>query len=263
MVREANTKSVADGGISATATDTCPSGDPAINGDCGVTVTAACPSGEPLLSGGYSVQADAGYIVSSYPSSAGAWTVTAHNEGNGGTGGPVTLTAYANCLQANFPVTAQVASASPGVPADGNAHSFTTSCPAGTIVTGGGFQGSNGNSLSMPSSNGWTAQLSVQVGSSAAPKLFAICVSGKLAAGATPSATAPVTTSTAADLTISCPSGQLLVSGGYGEGDYAGGANTSTATPDFSQWHVQAALQGATGPGATITETGYAICLTY
>ena len=263
MVRVSNTKNVADGGISVTATATCPSGDPAINGDCGVTASAACPGGEPLLSGGYSLQADAGYVVSSYPSSASAWTVTVHNEGNGGTGGPVTLTAYANCLQANFPVTAQVASASPSVLADGNARSASINCPAGTLVTGGGFQGSNGNSLSMPSGNGWTAQLSVQVGSSATPKLFVICASGKLTAGATPSNSAPVTIATPADLTVGCPTGQLLVGGGYGEGDYLGGASTSAGTSDFTQWLVQATIQGATGPGATITETGYAVCITY
>jgi hypothetical protein len=262
LVHVANTQSVADGGISVTATGTCPSGDPAINGDCGVTVSAACPRGAPLLSGGYALQADAGYVVSSYPSSSNTWTVTAHNEGNDGTGGPVTLTTYANCMQANFPVTSRIVPATPSVPADGDAHTFSVSCPAGTTLTGGGFQGSNGNSLSMPSGSSWTAQLSVQDGSAAAPHLFAICATGKLAAGATPSVNAPITPTTPADVAVGCPAGQLLVGGGYSEGDYFGGASTSAATADFSQWHVQASIQGATGPGTTITETGYAVCVT-
>jgi hypothetical protein len=263
MLQVTNKKTDPDGGVGSTATGTCPSGDPAINGNCGVTVSASCPSDEPMLSGGYALQADAGYIVSNYPVTASTWTVTAHNEGNGGAGGPVTLAVYADCLEANFPVTTHVVQAAPSVPADGNPHTVSASCPAGTTLTGGGFQGSNGNSSSQPSGATWSAQLSVQVGSTAAPKVFAICASGQLAAGATPSATAPVTSATPADVTTACPAGQLVVGGGYSEGDYLGGADTSAGTADFSQWHVQAAIEGTTGPGAAITETVYAVCATY
>lgn len=65
-------------------------------------VTATCKPGEQMLSGGYYVyawEAEAN-VVASYPSDQNAWTVTDDNTHST----DLTITAYANCLQAPYSV---------------------------------------------------------------------------------------------------------------------------------------------------------------
>jgi hypothetical protein len=103
--------------------------------------SATCPSGTFLLSAGYEIadptrspHASAAGVppVASYPSSAGAWSVSlrfpsvdpgAH------------VSAIADCLQTTLPMTTQLVSSNiPASNGDAVVH-----CPAGTIVTGGGY----------------------------------------------------------------------------------------------------------------------------
>jgi hypothetical protein len=260
VVRVSKTQHFADSKSGGTSSP-CANGDPLINGDCGVTVSVACPAGEPVLSGGFAVDDFLAFVSSTYPSSASAWTLTVHDEGQDGGSHPVTVTAYADCLKANFTAATPIASSAPSIPADHMYHTVTQSCPAGTTLTGGGFRGSDGSPLSIPSGNSWKASLAPS--GAPAPKIFAVCVKGHLAAAGTPSAAKTFAIGVNGTVSVACAAGKLLVGGG-GKGDNGSGAITSNAaTNDVSHWQLQ--VRGpslASGPGATFTATVYGVCVT-
>ena len=262
VVEIAKTQHFADSKSGGT-TSPCANGDPLISGDCGVTVTAACPSGEPVLSGGYTLDDPLAFVSSSYPSGAGTWTITAHDEGQDGGSHPVTVTAYADCLQANFAAATQSVTTTPNVPAD-SIQTFSVSCPQGTVVTGGGYRGSNGGITSAPSGDGWQAVLNVQMGSAARPMLFAVCAGNHLAAASVPSALKTYSPgNTNGEVAVACPQGQLLVGGGV-KGQGPGFLLTVAATSDVSHWHVLVDGPNSfeAGPGVSYTATAYAVCVT-
>jgi hypothetical protein len=244
----------------------CANGDPLIGGDCGVTLTATCPHGEPVLSGGYTLVGQYAYVTSSYPSATGAWTITAHDEGQSGTSHPVTVTAYADCLQANVTATVHDVSSTPIVPADSNYYAESISCPHGSVLTGGGFRGASNDAFSMPSGNRWQAGLAVQLNASAKPMVFAVCATGHLTAAGTPSAAKKLIANTTGTVSVACAPGQILVGGGD-KNDRGGPSFTQSdaAANTISQWQVQvdfALVWGGPGGPPTLTETVYAICVT-
>src|SRR5262249_38317419 len=152
---------------------------------------------------------------------------------------PVTVTAFADCLQANFTATTQVVSSTPSVPADSNPYTKSVSCPSGATLTGGGFRGSNSTLLTRPSGNSWQAALSVQLGGTAKPKVFAVCAKSHLAAAAAPSAAKSFPMSGSGTVSVACPSGKLLMGGGS-NGSGPGSIQTNAATSDVSRWQVLA-----------------------
>ncbi|HEY7780943.1 MAG TPA: hypothetical protein VIC85_12090 [Ktedonobacterales bacterium] len=240
----------------------CANGDPIIQDNCGVTVTTTCPNGEPVISGGYTVDDPLAYVSSSYPSGASAWTITAHDEGQDGGSHPVTVTAYADCLQANFAATIQNVTSTPNIAA-GNSQTVTVSCPQGTSATGGGYRGSYTGPLSIPSGNGWQAALRVQTGNTAQPVVFAMCAANHVAAASTPSAAKTFKPGdTNGEITVACPQGQLLVGGGA-KVDREAFILTVAATNDASHWHVVVDGPNSfeSGPGVTATATAYAVCV--
>lgn len=261
MTQVANPQHFADsksGGSSAP----CANGDPLINGDCGVTVSATCASGDVLVSGGYLVDDPLVFVTSSFPSSATAWTVTAHDEGQDGGSHPVTVTAFADCLHANFAAEVSIVSATPSIPNDSNAHEATVNCPAGSMVTGGGFRGTNGTNETVPATNGWTAALAVQIGGSAKPSLYALCASKHLAATSQPKTTQDPIVGTGTSATVSCPSGTLLVGGGGSAIGY-GNMTSVAANGTLTQWALQVkALYVVGGPASTYSVADYAVCAT-
>jgi hypothetical protein len=260
VVEVSNTQHFADSKSGGTS-NPCPNDEALINGDCGVNVTASCPNGATVLSGGYALDDPLAFVSSSYDSSASAWTINAHDEGQDGGSHPVTVTAYAVCLQANFAAKNQDASTAPNVLAVGLQ---TASCPPGTIVTGGGYRFSAGGRASLPSGNGWQADLSVQLNNPAVPIAIAVCAGNHLVAAATPSASKTFNPGdTNGEVSVACAPGQLLVGGG-GKGDGPGAVLTNAATDDVSHWHLLANGPNAvaSGPGVTLTETAYAVCVT-
>lgn len=261
VVEVSNTQHFADSKSGGTS-GPCANGDPLINGDCGVTVAASCPNGAPVLSGGYSLDDPLAFVTSSYPSSASAWTITAHDEGQDGGSHPVTVTAYADCLRANFTATTQDVSSTPNVPADSNFHAESVSCPQGTVLTGGGFRGTNSAPFSIPSGNGWQAGLAVQLNASAKPMLFTVCANSHLTAAATPSTAKTFGPGINGAVSVACAQGQILVGGGS-KGDGSGSIPSDAATNDVSHWQVQAIgpNPAASGPGVTFTATVYAVCV--
>jgi hypothetical protein len=247
----------------------CANGDPLISGDCGVTVTVTCAGGDVVLSGGWTVAglAVSDYyagVTSSYPSSASAWTITAHDEGQSDTPHALTVTAYAECLHANFSAGVSAVSSTPSFPSDGLAHAVTVNCAPGSIVTGGGFRGTYGTAETIPAANGWTVDLVTPLGASAKPSsLFALCARTHLAAASQPKATAShiVTTYPDDDLTVSCPAATMLVGGGAQTG--LGGLTTLTANGAVTQWHMHVrGLFVFGGSPGTYSVADYAVCVT-
>ena len=263
VVEVSNTQHFADSKSGGT-TNPCANGDPLINGDCGVNVTASCPNGEPVLSGGYTLDDPLAFVSSSYDSGVGvsgsAWTINAHDEGQDGGSHPVTVTAYADCLQANFAANTLDESSAPNVLAVGIQ---TASCPPGTVVTGGGYRFSAGGGVSLPSGNGWQAALSVQRNSTAVPIVIAVCAGNHLTAAATPSTAKTFGPGINGAVSVACAQGQILVGGGS-KGDGSGSIPSDAATNDVSHWQVQAIgpNPAASGPGVTFTATVYAVCMT-
>lgn len=240
----------------------CGNGDPLINGDCGETVTATCASGDVLLGGGWLLDDFLAFVTSSYPASASAWTVTAHDEGQDGGSHPFTITVYAECLHANFDAGVTTVSSTPSIPADSIGHTVTLNCPTGTVPVGGGFRGTAGTDQTIPATGGWTADLSVQQGGSAHPSLYALCAAKHLTASAVPSTTAHPLLGTGADLTVSCPAATLLTSGGV----HTIGFGTLTkmqANSAQTQWLVTISRSGVVGgPPSSYTIVDYAVCVT-
>jgi hypothetical protein len=255
-------KSFGDSIKSGGTTAPCANGDPLISGDCGVTVSATCPNGEWAISGGYSITGG-GYITSDYPSSSSSWTVTLHNEGNGGVGSPVTLMVTADCLKANFGTTTQIVTSTATVPADANLYTETASCPSATTLTGGGYRSSNGAGSSKLYGNGWSAQLSVQLSSSANPKTYAVCSTAHLMTASTLSSAAKLLNpGDSATVSADCPSGALLVGGGF-QLDGVGGLSGEGVNSAGTGWQLKATgPSGAVGPGTTGTFTVYDVCVT-
>jgi hypothetical protein len=261
VVEVSTTQHFADSKSGGTS-NPCPYQDPLINGDCGVNVTATCPNGAPVLSGGYTLDDPLAFVSSSFSSDKGdsAWTIIAHDEGQDGGSHPVTVTAYADCLRANFAVNVQDWTSPPNVLAVGLQ---TVSCPQGTVVTGGGYRFSAGGEVSRPSGNGWQAALSVQPNSTAVPIVIAICAGNQLTAAATPSTAKTLSPGANGMVSVACAQGQILVGGGS-KGDGPGSLPSNAATKDAAYWQVQAIGPNpvASGPGVTFTATVYAVCVT-
>ena len=261
MVRVSKAQHFADA-TSGGSSSPCANGDPLITGNCGLTVTATCPSGALVVSGGYSMDQSYAFATSSYPAGTSAWTVTVHDEGQDpGSPHPVTVTAFADCLQANGTATTQIVASAPSVPADGNVHTQSVSCPTGTVLTGGGFRGSNGAPVTRPVSTSWQVEVSVQLGSTAKPKLFAVCATSHLAAAAMPSTLKSLPWYESGTVTVACASGQLLVGGGSSVTG-PGNMQTNATTTDGSHWQVLVNGPTVAPSGVTIKVTVYAVCVT-
>lgn len=240
----------------------CANGDPLINGDCGVTVTATCGSGDVVVSGGYLLDDPLAFVTSSYPSSATAWTVTAHDEGQDGGSHPVTVTAYADCLHANVSVAMVPVVLVPSIPSDGAFHEATVACPAASVVTGGGFRGTNATQETIPATNGWAVSLGVQLGASAKPSIYALCTTQHIVAASHSKATKNPVTGTGTTLTVACPTGTLMVGGGGQTVSY-GNVTNLAANGTLTQWVMDVKALGVVGgPPTTYTVTDFAVCVT-
>ena len=183
-------------------------------------VSVSCPAGTTLISGGV----DNGYgttdyapVLSSYPSSPTTWSVI----------GPMsnvsyTLSAVADCLQSSTPVTTRIvkltAPTSSYNTGGGPVEIYDARCPSG-VVTGGGYDVNGGYIVgSHPDgANGWMSA-SARTGMTA----YIICASAPIRERASHvTVTYPLYSGSGPDTptmtTVSCPSGYLPLSGGFGE----------------------------------------------
>jgi hypothetical protein len=147
--------------------------------------TAACPAGSVLVGGGFA--AGNNTVVYTESMEGNGWGVYAKNN----SGSSQLLNAYAICLSntagSSQQILKQITVAAGGVGYD------TASCPAGSIVTGGGFASSADYlwvyNTSM-NGNGWSAYARNTSGSSQLFNIYSICLSG--AGGSTSSASKQV-----------------------------------------------------------------------
>jgi hypothetical protein len=226
-----------------------------------ISATATCPDGHVMLSGGYALSdglnVQRAAVFEDYPASENTWTATAANPD---VSGPLTLTVYADCLLACFAVTTQVVVTTPTVPNGGSLSTFVARCPVGTTVTGGGSRddGLNGS----PSGNGWQATC-IPRGENPPPtvSVFALCASGSLQPGVIAESSQTVAVGGSATLSIACPTGEVLVGGGFRYYGLPSDASVDEPANDFASWQVTLADLNAEGQGSAGTLTASAVCV--
>ena len=244
VVQVSKTQHFADsksGGTSAP----CANGEPLIAGNCGVTVTATCANVDVVVAGGFAVDDSLAHVTASYPSSTTAWTVTAHDEGRDGGSHPVTVTAYAECLHANFRAGVAPISSKLSIPLDGVGHEMHLPCAAGTVLTGGGFRGSSSQEM-IPIANGWNVTFGVTPDSSATPQIVVVCAAKHLAAAEWVKGVMEFQVGSVANVGFGCADGALLTAGGVDTVPY-GNITTFKANNSVTQWTGTVSPVGAVG----------------
>jgi hypothetical protein len=159
-----------------------------------------------------------------------------------------TLQTYVGCLKANYPLATKIVSANADV-AKGASQTATASCPAGSVVTGGGFTlsapvGVASTTAPVSGLGGWTV---VATGSGDALQVttYALCATRNLAVA--PDSTLQFNIFNQNDSgqqSISCKSAdQWLLGGGYSNNDDSANGKIAyelnAATADYSRWFVQ------------------------
>jgi hypothetical protein len=216
------------------------------------SATANCPSGSLVTSGGFA--ASNNMVVYTQLQSGNGWIVYAKN--NDSVANPITV--YAVCLSNESGSTSfQLASTSVGAGTYGQA---VANCPAGSVVTGGGFA-SNAETLwvynSSMTGNGWQVYARNLSGGSQGLNVYAICLSGSSATSTSIATNTTVSGGTYGSAEAVCPSGKLLTGGGYALGDNLSVYNSSMDVSDSTKWNVYANNSGGSGALMNV----YAVCL--
>jgi hypothetical protein len=137
----------------ATATDSSPV----------TTASANCPPGKQAIGGGFSapvVPGSAVVVHDSYLSALGSWTATGQVADGSGA-----VTAYAYCRNSAVALIADITN-STTLHFSGDNQTVTSTCPAGTRLIGGGFQGT------VPAAN--DAVIAPQVNQATSPSTWTV-----------------------------------------------------------------------------------------
>jgi hypothetical protein len=211
-----------------------------------LSVSASCNSGEQMVGGGYNISS-ANHAYSPYanvPASASTWTTVVKATGVAS----YTLQTYVYCLKANYPLAIKIVTTDADVD-KGASQTVNATCPAGSVVTGGGYlfsvqSGVASTSAPVSGLGGWTL---VATGTSDALKarVFALCATRNLAVA--PDATLQFNIFSQNDSgqqSIACKSSdQWLLGGGYSVNDASANGKIvyelDAAQNDFSSWFVQ------------------------
>jgi IPT/TIG domain len=205
-----------------------------VPGFTSATGSATCPAGDVVLSGGYTLVGGNMVIDTSAPLDANGaissttWTVTGFDNGDG----QGTFTPYAICVSSSIAGYSEASKAQ-----SVNALSFaqlTETCPAGSVITGGGFAAgstapvideSDPTSSSTVSSTTWTVSVD-NSGSRTAQSVttYVLCVSNTISGYSEQLAQSPK----AGIVGATCPSGSLVIGGGVSA---PGPPNTSVDAP--------------------------------
>ncbi|MBM3151581.1 MAG: hypothetical protein FJZ96_05150 [Chloroflexi bacterium] len=220
------------------------------------SATAVCPSGSVIVGGGFAAGNNMVIYTHSRSSDGNGWTAYAKNFA----GASGLLNSYAICLWNVSGTTSQVFT-QVSVPAGGVKQALAT-CPAGSVVTGGGYASSADNLQvynSSKSGNGWQAYAENLSGSSQLFNAYAICLTatGAVTDHEYVQITVPGSSSDGKD--IACPSGSLVTGGGFALGDNLVIYNSSMKPTDVTKWNAYARNTGAGGQLLNI----YAVCLSF
>jgi hypothetical protein len=216
---------------------------------------AACPSNSSVVSGGYAGPRD--LYVYSNKSQGNSWRVFAQNNALASK----TMTVFVRCLTNSSGTTTQYMTSS-SISA-GQSGNIVHTCPAGSIVTGGGFATQSTGVLpvynSSMSGNGWQIWAQNNSGGSRQAKVFVLCLSG---VNATTSSKLDSLSIPAGDSNggyNACPSGDLAVGGGYAAQKNFVIYNSAPHPTKKDTWTGYAFNPGATDKAFF----NYAVCLSF
>jgi hypothetical protein len=175
------------------------------------STTAACPAGSVVVSGGFA--ADPQLLIYTQSKNGNGWRVYAKNN----SAATKLLYVYATCLVNSGGSISQLDNQVSAL-AGGTAH-VVVSCPAGSVVTGGGWATESNGDIwvynSSKSSNGWQIYARNSGTESHLINVYAMCLSG--VSGSTQNTMEPVSIP-AGDTGYAlafCPSGTYVVGGGF------------------------------------------------
>jgi hypothetical protein len=231
-----------------------------------LSVSASCRAGEQMVSGGYYViSADHSYSpYANYPSAPNTWTVSVKAAGSAS----YTLQTFVGCLKANYPLATKIVTASVDV-AKGASQTATASCPAGGIVTGGGFSfsapvGLASTTAPVPGLGGWTVGATGS-GDALKATTYALCATRNLAAAPESKLQFNIfNQNDSGQQSVACKSGdQWLLGGGYSVNDDSANGKIAyelnAATADYSRWFVQGRNVDPASPHSV---TLWGVCVT-
>ncbi len=177
-----------------------------------MSTTAACPAGTVVTGGGFSV--NPGVLVYTQAQNGNGWTAVAKNN----TATVQNLTVYAECLSYPSAATVQVQNnVTVGV---ASSASQTAVCPAGSVVTGGGYTSSPDGTMwtyaSWQNGNGWMVSEQNTSGPAKSFNVYATCLSGTSLATVKATNTGPIPASGNGSVQTACPAGKVPTGGGWG-----------------------------------------------
>lgn len=217
------------------------------------SATIACPGSSIITGGGFAL----GNSMFTYTTSmeGNGWRTYAKNDAVSSQ----LLNSYAICLSNSGGTTSQVfAQVTAPANAVGNA---VVACPAGSVVTGGGYA-SNLNFTVYNSSmigNGWQVFARNNSGTGQLLNAYAICLAGTSATSSQVFAQSSIASNSTGVTEATCPSGSLLTGGGFAGNTNMLIYNTSMKSGDTKTWQTYA--RNPTGSNQLLNS--YAICTTF
>ena len=215
-----------------------------------VSPTVSCPAGSVVVSGGYA--ANDGVRVWHSKMVDNGWQIYAYNT----TGVSKLVNIYAVCLHNSGGATELFWDYKDIAP--NNVTQIIQACPAGSLVTGGGWVIGTNPDVSIynssKSGNGWQIYVNNAGGSSPQVNVYAICLSG--VSGTTASINNTGNTVPANDVkhvAIECPSGSYVTGGGFATNLEVTIYNESISGNSWNEY-------GRNNAGTSKTLNGYAIC---
>jgi hypothetical protein len=211
---------------------------------------ASCPSGTVITGGGYGGSVP--LLVYSSAANGNSWSVDGWNPAATGS---IQLTAVAICLQ-NTSLTTQQEVTQVAVPS-GTVGTSQTSCPAGSILTGGGYASNPDFRVFLNAEVEGPWMVSAQNTSTSSELLnsYAICLSGSSGSSQEVMNQAMVPSGGFGMPVATCPAKTIPTGGGFALGMQQPATSDSAG---MTGWDV---LYN-NGTGMNVAVTAYAMCLT-
>jgi hypothetical protein len=224
------------------------------SGDIGHAVVS-CPNGSVVTAGGFAVNHE--ILVYNQSKSGNGWQVYGKNNA----ASSKLLNVYAVCISNSGDSSSQILD-QVTAPAGGIGHGVA-SCPADSVVTGGGWATNSAGTMvvynSSKSGNGWQIYAKNIGGSSELLNAYAICLSGT---SGTTSHTWTQVSIPAGDIgsaTGTCGSGTLATGGGFAASSDLYIYNTSMSVGSNKKWTSYA----TNSSGSSKLLNGYAVCISF
>jgi hypothetical protein len=225
-----------------------------IAGNDSGSVEVDCPSGALAVGGGFA--ASNGLIVYNSTPQSGGWRTYARNT----TGSGKQLNVYAICLyntagSVSWQTNQQTIDA-------GTSRRIETTCPSGSIVTGGGFASSSYRHwvfATRQSDNGWETRARNISGVDQPLTTYSVCLSGVSAVTSRVFDQATILAGASSGGEVSCPTNTLLTGGGYWVASGLQAYNNTMKGMDSETWN---AFARNSSTGLRILNL-YATCLSF